>query len=97
MVRLTILETTKVLLTLSDVLEYYEKQQKGLGARFLSYYDAQLQRIQDMPKIGRAGKVFGTRELVMQNFPFCVVYRIRKDYLEIIRLLHQSMKYPLIK
>ncbi len=47
-----------------------------------------------MPKIGRTGKVFGTRELVMQDFPILVVYRIRKDYLEIVRLIHQSMKYP---
>ena len=94
MARLTILETRKTLQALSEVLEYYESQQSGLGARFLRSYDTQIEVVRDMPKIGRSGKVFGTRELVMQDFPFLVVYRIRKDYLEIIRLIHQSMKYP---
>ncbi len=94
MARLTILETRRALQALSEVLDYYESQQSGLGARFLSSYDSQIEVVRDMPKIGRTGKVFGTRELVMQDFPFLIVYRIRKDYLEIIRLIHQSMKYP---
>lgn len=94
MARLTILETRRTLQALSEVLDYYESQQNGLGARFLRSYDTQIEVVRDMPKIGRTGKVFGTRELVMQDFPFLVVYRIRKDYLEIVRLIHQSMKYP---
>ncbi len=94
MARLTSLETIRTLQTLSEVLEYYESQQKGLGGRFMSYYDAQIERIRDMPKIGRVGRAFGTRELVMQDFPFLIVYRVRKEYLEIINLIHQAKKYP---
>ena len=95
MARLTALETIRALQTLSEVLEYYEEQQKGLGARFLRYYDSQIERLKDMPNVGRIGRVFGTRELVMQDFPFLVVYRVRKEYLEILNLIHQSKKYPL--
>lgn len=94
MARLTILETLRTLQALSEVLEYYESQQNGLGTRFLCAYDHQIDRLRDMPNIGRTGRVFGTRELIMQEFPFLIVYRVRKDYLEIIRLIHQSMKYP---
>jgi len=47
-----------------------------------------------MPQIGRAGRVFGTRELIMQDFPFLIVYRVRQEYVQILRLIHQSMKYP---
>lgn len=96
MARLSVLETIRALQTLSEVLRYYEDQQNGLGARFLRSYDEQIERLKDMPKIGRIGRVFGTRELVMQNFPFLVVYRIRKEYLEIINLIHQSKNYPII-
>lgn len=96
MARLSVLETIRALQTLSEVLRYYEDQQNGLGARFLRSYDEQIERLRDMPKIGRIGRVFGTRELVMQNFPFLVVYRIRKEYLEIINLIHQSKNYPII-
>ena len=92
MARLTALETIRALQTLSEVLEYYEGQQKGLGARFLRYYDGQIERLKDMSKVGRIGRVFGTRELVMQDFPFLVVYRVRKEYLEILNIIHQSKK-----
>lgn len=95
MARLTVLETIRSLQTLSEVLEYYEAQQKGLGGRFMRYYDAQIERLRDMPNVGRVGRVFGTRELVMQDFPFLLVYRVRKEYLEIINLMHQAKKYPL--
>lgn len=94
MARLTALETLTTLQTLSEVLDYYESQQKGLGARFLRSYDAQIERVRDMHQVGRVGRVFGTRELVMQDFPFLIVYRVRKEYLEIINVIHQSQKYP---
>lgn len=96
MARLSVLETIRALQTLSEVLRYYEGQQNGLGAHFLRFYDEQIERLKDMPKVGRIGRVFGTRELVMQNFPFLIVYRVRKEYLEIINLIHQSKNYPII-
>lgn len=94
MARLSILEARGALKTLSDTLTYYDTQQSGLGARFLRSYDDQIDRLRDMPQIGRAGRVFGTRELIMQDFPFLIVYRVRQEYVQILRLIHQSMKYP---
>ena len=94
MARLAILEARGALKTLSDTLTYYDTQQSGLSARFLRSYDDQIDRLRDMPQIGRAGRVFGTRELIMQDFPFLIVYRVRQEYVQILRLIHQSMKYP---
>jgi plasmid stabilization system protein ParE len=94
MARLAILEARGALKTLSDTLTYYEAQQNGLAVRFLRSYDDQIDRLRDMPQIGRAGRVFGTRELIMQDFPFLIVYRVRKEHIQILRLIHQSMKYP---
>lgn len=94
MARLAILEARGALKTLSDTLTYYETQQNGLAGRFLRSYDDQIDRLRDMPQIGRSGRVFGTRELIMHDFPFLIVYRVRKEYIQILRLIHQSMKYP---
>lgn len=93
MARLTVLETIRSLQTLSEVLEYYEAQQKGLGGRFMRYYDAQIERLRDMPNVGRVGRVFGTRELVMQDFPFLLVYRVRKEYLGVFTQPLKSVKF----
>jgi toxin ParE1/3/4 len=41
------------------------------------------------PKLGRPGRVKGTRELVISGTPFIAVYRLKgTQRIEIIRLLH---------
>ena len=44
--------------------------------------------------IGRAGRVYGTRELIIPNTQYIAVYKIRQDTVEIVRVLHSSMKWP---
>jgi len=44
--------------------------------------------------IGRAGRVLGTRELIITNYPYIVPYRIINNTVEIIRVLHSSFKWP---
>jgi len=46
------------------------------------------------PSIGRAGRVFGTRELVLAGLPYIVVYQVRYQETEILRVLHSSQKWP---
>ncbi|HAT8623610.1 TPA: type II toxin-antitoxin system mRNA interferase toxin, RelE/StbE family [Legionella pneumophila] len=46
------------------------------------------------PAMGRIGRIFDTRELVISGTPFIVPYRIKSGQIEIIRVLHSSMKWP---
>jgi len=46
------------------------------------------------PALGRAGRVVGTRELIISNVPYIVPYRIKNDCIEILRVLHSSMQWP---
>ena len=46
------------------------------------------------PSIGRAGRVFGTRELVITHYPYIVPYRIKDDAVEVLRVFHTSRKWP---
>lgn len=46
------------------------------------------------PEMGRPGRKKGTRELVISRTPFVVVYRVKGDQIQIIRLLHSSQQYP---
>jgi len=94
MEKLTIHESRLVLHNFDEIATYYETKQSGLGFRFASYYYQQIEKLVDMPNMGRIGKIFGTRELVLQDFPYLVVYRIRKKHVQILRLFHQQRKYP---
>ncbi|MEZ5365272.1 MAG: type II toxin-antitoxin system RelE/ParE family toxin [Bryobacterales bacterium] len=40
------------------------------------------------PNLGRPGRRPGTRELVIPGLPFLAIYRLRKDVVEIGRVLH---------
>jgi len=46
------------------------------------------------PAIGRAGRLTGTRELVVPKTPFIVAYRVRGDAVQVLRVLHEAMEWP---
>ncbi len=46
------------------------------------------------PEIGRPGRVPGTRELVVSDSPFIIPYRIRRDDIEVITVLHAARLWP---
>jgi toxin ParE1/3/4 len=46
------------------------------------------------PSSGRPGRVAGTRELVLPQFPFIIPYRVRDDVIEIIAVMHAAREWP---
>lgn len=47
----------------------------------------------DNPMIGRAGRVSGTRELVVSGTRYIVAYRIRDD-VEVLAVVHGARQWP---
>ena len=46
------------------------------------------------PLLGKQGRVEGTREFLVTGTPFIIIYRAKKDVLQILSILHTSRKYP---
>ena len=46
------------------------------------------------PAIGRHGRIHGTRELVISQLPYIVMYRVQEKTIEVLRVLHCSQKWP---
>jgi len=44
--------------------------------------------------MGRAGRVHGTRELVIPGTPYIAAYRVKNDNIEILRIIHGARKWP---
>lgn len=51
--------------------------------------------LSEQPGIGRAGRVPGTKELIITKTPFIVPYRVVNDEVQILRVYHKSRKWPL--
>ena len=52
------------------------------------------ERLAKFPDMGRRGMVDGTRELVIERYPYIVPYRVKDNVVEILRVFHTSRKPP---
>ena len=53
-----------------------------------------VERLAELPHLGRPGRVAGTRELIVPGTSYVIAYRVRGDRLEVIALFHARQKWP---
>jgi toxin ParE1/3/4 len=53
-----------------------------------------VERLAELPNLGRPGRVAGTRELVVPGTRYVIPYRVRGDRLEVIAVFHGRQKWP---
>ena len=51
-------------------------------------------RLMTFPMLGREGRNSGTRELVLDCYPYVIVYRLTSTKVKVLTVLHQSRLYP---
>ena len=52
------------------------------------------QLLSDNPDMGHAGRVLGTRELVIPKTPFIVPYRLQRNVIQILRVYYGARRWP---
>lgn len=74
---------------------YYIKQDSPLNAAVvMGRIEKAIETLCAYPALGKPGRLKGTREFVVGNAPFIVIYRPTKTELQILSVLHTSRKYP---
>jgi toxin ParE1/3/4 len=77
-----------------NAINYIAKDSLTAALSQLDEIEGQTDRLADYPKLGRPGRVKGTRELVVNRTPFIVVYRIKGEMVHILRVLHGAQQWP---
>jgi toxin ParE1/3/4 len=78
----------------AGIVAYIHERNPSAAARVAhSMYDS-VASLESFPNRGRPGRVDGTRELVLAPLPFIVVYRVRRDVVEVARVLHGAQRWP---
>ncbi len=49
--------------------------------------------LEQYPRIGVRGKRPGTRHQMVAEYPYIIVYRVRRNSVQIVRVLHQLRRY----
>ena len=47
-----------------------------------------------MPFQGRPGKIAGTRELVIVGTPYIVIYRVGRQQIDVVTVIHGAQQWP---
>jgi toxin ParE1/3/4 len=78
---------------LENILAHIAADNSSAAKNFLLDTLQQISNLKEYPSLGRAGLVPSTRELVIHE-NYVVYYRIKKEQIEILRVLHARRKYP---
>jgi len=84
----------KAIMNLDAEADYIALENTTAAAEMFVYVKAKVDALGDFPSSGRPGRVSGTRELVIDHYPFVVPYRVVGDELHVLRVFHTRRKLP---
>ena len=73
---------------------YVARDDAAVAARLVERIYEAVEQLKQYPSLGRAGRVAGTRELVVSHTPYIVPYRVHGTVVEILRVLHGARRWP---
>jgi len=80
----------------ADVWDYIAADNPIAAARMDELFSDAAQRLADQPKLGRAGKIQGTRELIPHE-SYRLVYEISGETVWMLALVHTSRQWPPVR
>lgn len=79
---------------LKATYEYINKDSVPNANKIVDRILSGIEMLERYPHLGREGRVEGTRELAISGTPFLVFYRIRRNQVEVLGVLHAARKWP---
>ena len=78
-----------------DAINHIAEEDPLVAIEQLDRIEEQTDVLLQQPKLGRLGRVKGTRELVISRTPFIAIYHLPDaQHVEILRLMHSSQAWP---
>jgi addiction module RelE/StbE family toxin len=84
----------QALRNLEQVHAYIFKEDPEAAKQLILRIQDTVDQLSEFPLMGRVGRLEATRELVISNTSYLIIYRVKEERVEILRILHSSRKYP---
>lgn len=87
--------TAQAVSDLTGISDYIEQRTSPFAARSvaLAIYKS-AENLRTFPQRGRQGRAPGTRELLVSRLPYVIVYRLRENAVDLLRILHGAQDQP---
>jgi toxin ParE1/3/4 len=80
---------------LQEIIRYIRKDNPSAARAIAKALFDAANGLDLFPLKGRAGRIEGTRELVMPGMPYIVVYEVRPTAVHILHIYHAARNWPL--
>ncbi|NGY06623.1 type II toxin-antitoxin system RelE/ParE family toxin [Solimonas terrae] len=84
----------RALYNLKEEADYIAQDDPQAAIRIVLRIEEAVALLTDHPELGRAGRMPGTRELVVPNTPYLIPYRVRAKRIDILRVFHGRRRWP---
>jgi toxin ParE1/3/4 len=79
---------------LAAAFDFVSEENLSAAEKQLDIIERAVEQLANFPEMGRPGRVYGTRELVVQSTPYIAAYRLKGSIVEILALLHGARRWP---
>jgi addiction module RelE/StbE family toxin len=78
----------------TSIFDYIEADNPRAAASIDERIRTRVMGLAQFPEMGRAGRIEGTRELVISGTPYIAAYRVDGETIRILRVLHGAQRWP---
>jgi toxin ParE1/3/4 len=86
--------TSRASAQLEAAFDFVAEENVSAAEKQLNIIERAIEQLANFPEMGRPGRVYGTRELVIQSTPYIAAYRLKGSIVEILALLHGARRWP---
>ncbi len=78
---------------LESLREYIENDNPSASEKVMQHLIKSLDYLMDNPELGRLGRAKNTRELLLSGLPYAIIYKIKNNFIEVLRIFHGAMNW----
>ena len=86
--------TTPAAEDLYQITQYIRKDNPDAARRVAKLLYEGCALLRSFPRSGRPGRIANTRELIIEGLPYIIVYTIKGEVAEILRIYHGAQDRP---
>lgn len=77
----------------AQIFDYIAADSPRAAVKMDEIFSKSAARLADHPKLGRAGRIPGTREVIPHK-SYCLVYEIEQETVWVLALVHTARQWP---